>query len=422
MSPNSRRYGAGSRRGPWLLGALALLAPLGVQARDEVRSELHTYWAQRLLAPLVGSGEVEQPVTLPEKQRELVLREIEQWGRNAKEATTSRERRTIWWSALFGQVAPSLRIGALNASSIVRSEGAWDYQWPYLTAPSFDNPVYDEIPAWYLDALAQQVRGLSLDERVAAPTDAPSHDPSPSSAGTASPGAGASWLTDDGPAPDLFAWAGPVIMEGLATVRAADGGIVVRLPMTGGKAAVLYAWAQRHGRPLRLRLENQRPVYSDTPLIVVGTTDIPVWLVHTSGLTPATLSAFSTGGDSCDGSEWMELTVNRAGVRPIWAILGLADASLAEGVTARLLSPGEQPKDYYTSGVQRRDLELRWTQERLPPCASRRDASTGPDASTYANRMGTTSSLASGSSAARGEPGCLRRRPHAPATVTTGRR
>lgn len=208
---------------------------------------------------------------------------------------------------------------------------------------------YNELPEWMIDAVDREIQSYSV-------IAARQHKLGPLS-GTKSDCL--AW-NECGYA---FVWAGPAVKDGTATYRPTASGMSVRIP--GTSAPEIYRLAQEQGWPLKLRLRRDgSPFYPHTPLIVTGSTQIPAWLVSAERLIPAHLTAFSTGGDTCEGSWWVELSYKGNEALPIWAVMVITEPGLATGMTSRRLQ-NKEPTAYQES--LHREIELRWPNDRLPP-------------------------------------------------------
>lgn len=333
-------------------------APALADREDETRGALRQFWKERLLAPPENSDPAasEPVVRMPDQHQQLVLREIGSWGEHAKTAATEAQdkRQTVWWQIHYSQIAPSIQLGALQAKGPA-SHYSSGYEWPFLTETiGGDGPdavIFSELPGWMVDAVDQQVRKLSLAARrqeIGTPTRLGSGE----------------WTTWNGLG-NAYAWAGPAVKDGTASYRSKGDSMAVRISMPSELAAEIYRLALQQGYPLKLQLKRgEFPLYPHTPVIIIGSTDIPVWLVSAERLIPARLTAFSSGGQACDGSQWMELSYKGTDAPPVWAVLTFTNPSLATGMTARRL-PNPQPSSYQE--VQRGEIELRWPNDRLSP-------------------------------------------------------
>lgn len=325
-------------------------APALADREDEARELVRQFWKERLLAPPASSDPAvaeEAVVRLPDQHQQLVLREIASWGGHARTAASDNQdkRQTIWGQINYSQIAPSILLGALQAKGPVPhySDG---YEWPFLTEST---AIFSELPGWMVDAVDGEVRKLSLAARRQETGAPPRLDP----------GRWTTW-SDMG---NAFAWAGPAVKDGTASYRPKKDGMAVRISISS--VSEIYRLALHQGSLLQLQLKRDEfPLYPHTPVIISGSTDIPVWLVSAERLIPARLTAFSTGGQACDGSQWMEFSYKGTESPPVWAVLAFTDPSLASGMTARRL-PGRQPSSHQE--VQRSEIELRWPNDRLPP-------------------------------------------------------
>ena len=333
-------------------------APALADRGDEVREVVRQFWKERLLAPSASSdpAATEAVVRLPDQHQQVVLSEIEAWGRHAKTAATDNQdkRKTNWWQINYLQIAPDIGMGTLQAKG--PGTGAGDREWPFLSEKGLgddaSSAIFSELSGWMVEAVDREVRKLSLAATRRQETSTP---------GRLEPGR---WTTWDGMG-NAFAWAGPAVKDGAASYRPKNDGMAVRISMPSELAAEIYRLALHQGFHLQLQLKRgEFPLYSHTPVIITGSTDIPVWLVSAELLIPARLTAFSTGGQACDGSQWMEFSYKGTESPPVWAVLTFTDPSLASGMTARRL-PGRQPSSYQE--VQRSEIELRWPNDRLPP-------------------------------------------------------
>lgn len=341
-----------------LAAAFFAAAPALADREDETRTALRQFWKEQLLAPPASSDPAasEAIVRMPDQHRQLVLREIESWGGQAMTAATDAQdkRQTMWWQVSYSQIAPSIQLGALKAKGPI-SHYSDGYEWPFLTesigGDGPDATIFSELPAWLVDAIDQQVRKLSV----------PARRPETATPNRLAPG---HWTTWNG-AGNASAWAGPAVKDGTASYRSKGEGMAVRISMPSDLAAEIYRIALQQGYPLQLQLKRgEFPLYPHTPVIIIGSTDMPVWLVSAERLIPARLTAFSSGGQACDGSQWLELSYKGKDSPPVWAALTFTDPSLANGMTARRLA-NAQPSSYQE--VQRGEIELRWTNDRLPP-------------------------------------------------------
>lgn len=344
-----------------IVGALlaGVAAPVLAESEDDARQAVRQFWKERLLALPASSdpAAMEAAVRLPDQHRQLVLHEIEAWGQRATTAATDKHdaRQTIWWQINYSQIAPSIRLGALQAGSPAPYYTG-DKEWPFLSEKGWGDgagsAIFSELPGWVVEAVDREVRQLSLAAARRQETRTP---------GRPEPGRWTAW---DGMG-NAFAWAGPAVKDGTTSYRPKHDGMAVRIAMPSELAAEIYRLALQQGYPLQLQLKRDEfPLYPHTPVIITGSTDIPVWLVSAERLIPARLTAFSTGGTACDGSQWMEFSYKGTDSPPVWAALVFTDPSLASGMSARRL-PGRLPSSYQE--VQRSEIELRWPNDRLPP-------------------------------------------------------
>lgn len=327
-----------------------------VLADDKVACQsLRQCWKDSLLATPTSTDQSvpERMVRMPDLHRHEVESEIVAWARHVKTAVTDNpdQRQSIWWDIKFSQIAPSFLLGTLQAKGPT-SQYSGNEEWPFLTEISGGNgpdaAIFTELPGWMVEAIDHEVRKLSLAARR-------------QEIGQLGSGR---WTTWDSVG-NAIAWAGPAVKDGTASYRPKGDGMTVRISMPSERAAEIYRLAQQQGYPLQLQLKRDAfPLYPHTPVIIIGSTDIPVWLVSAERLISARLTAFSTGGQACDGSQWMEFFYKGTEAPPIWAALTFTDPSLANGMTARRL-PGSQPSEYQE--VQRSEIELRWPNDRLPP-------------------------------------------------------
>lgn len=328
--------------------------------------DLREYWRQKLLAPPASRDPtaVEKQVPPPPLQRQLILEQVGIWGGGALIGEEHKGDHIGWTNVTFEAIAPAIRLGALRARNAGDGSLTGMRDWPYVTGAergytAVDEPVFAELPDWFLDAVQKEVRKLSLSgNRQAAAIG------KKDKAGAAA--RQAAWRADDTPG-DAFVWAGPAVKDSVASYRATNDGMAVRIAMPAERAAEIYALAGQRGLPLSLRLvRDDQPVYPHTPVIIVGSTAIPVWLAGPDGLVAATLTAFSAGGDVCDGSLWMEFAYKGSASPPVWAVLGFSDPTLAGGVTVRRLPKRPVPERESYLEAQRSEIELRWPKDRLP--------------------------------------------------------
>lgn len=155
------------------------------------------------------------------------------------------------------------------------------------------------------------------------------------------------------PADVAMVWAGPAVREGATRYWQASGKTHIRIPFNEN-ALHLYHWAAAHKLPLQLvrrqgnsavatYLSNHHLAQQSNSLIVDATTDIPVFVVAPEGLLPARITAFSVGGSSCDGSNWVELVLEDAANPEVWGVLALNDPQLTKNIEVTQLPTVEMP-------------------------------------------------------------------------------
>jgi len=300
-----------------LLGASALSAPAfgeTVENDSSVQQKLREYWVEKITVPpnSLDPAGAEKQIAMPDQQKQLALRQIKAWGDTSKKALLRLGDGQNWWnpSPTYAEIAPGILYGSFQVNYRPDSMTGW----PYITENTPANPVFAALPDWFVDAVEQEVKKFSL----AAARGQKQRLLSKAGEGRAT----GRWESPYGQG-EAFVWAGPAVKDGVASYTpSANNTTAVRISLSPQTLAYIYLWAQRNGFPLESHLlREDRMVYPHSPVIIAGTTAIPVWLVNAEGLTPARLTAFSMGGDSCDGSHWVEFTIKGSGTPPVWAVL-----------------------------------------------------------------------------------------------------
>lgn len=313
-----------------------VIAPFSASLADDGTGSRESYWNTQLLAAprpeeIAGSA---KPLPLPERQKQQVIEQIRGWADEAKRAGEL--------NAPFNQITPIFLEGSLAShEEDVSYEATRD--WLFIKPLAPNQPIYRELPVWYQSEIAAAVRGLSLPARRVARGDA-----------------AVAWSATEG----AWVWAGPTVKEGVASYRQGNGEMFVRLSMAENQGTEIYRWAQAFGHRLDLQLAvSDQARYAHSPLILEAKTDIPVWIVSPEGLLPARLKGFRSGGEACDGSQWMELHYVGEAKPAVWAVLALADQNLAKSALVRRVKNTEELGYRET---RRSELSLTWPQGKLP--------------------------------------------------------
>lgn len=334
-----------------IAAAALLLAANSVSAQNEdLQQQVYDHWRGVLLAPPAhpSAGNPETPPVMPAAQRRLVLAQIADWASRAKTDLSGKRGESGIFFNLTYNLAPGIGMAALTTTDDYSGDS-----WPFAKEPPYYNPDKGDnakLPDWFVDAVDKAVSSLSL--------------PAGKAKAPAKHAGQATWQhLYEQTESDAFAWAGPAVRDGVARYRQAEGQSSVRFALNTDTTQDLHRWAQQQGLPVRLRLRRLPVAHAHSPIIIDGQTDMPVWLLNAEGLWPARLTAFSFGGDACDGSRWVEFTYSGSATPPVWAVLGFTNPALAEGVTVKRLPKREKLS---WREAQLSEIAVTWPDDRLP--------------------------------------------------------
>jgi hypothetical protein len=338
------------RRALWLACGVMVALPLSAQADEEaLRETLRLFWQKSLYEPprIKSLDALEQErITPPAQHDELARLQLKK----------------LFYPREMSRDAQRLRLyQGLSLYSVEIFQLGWEEGQSWRELGLSGNLV---APDWVIDYVADEIQKMSI------PRGAGNTQPAAAPRGRQEFTWGSQRDSENNrtiiQAAQALAFAGPAVKDGVATYRKVPGGTAVRLPLSASLDE-LDSWIMSHDLGLALSLRRDVPRLVSEPLVIEGRTAVPAWLVSPTGLQAATLTAFSfvIEENFCSDSNWMEFQFEGDKAPPVWAVLLLPQEDMAKDASVKRL-PNAKP-DENSGEAQRGELEVRWTNNWLPP-------------------------------------------------------